>query len=257
MDINQPPPGKVPDLTGLTGEVSVGLARRRPWLWRFLGICLLAAVVAGPASLAGGVHQETSPSAKVQNNWLTVSARPAEGGGTIDFGPLPNQIIGAEFTLSASAPPPLPVLFKSGTTSVCTLSRSADPGGLTWTVTAVAVGVCTITAYDDDEDTTPVTQSFQVNPAAQTITFGQPPDVTVGVPVTLSASASSGLPVSFSSGTPSVCTVKGSAVTTVAAGPCTITASQAGSTDYAAAPSVTQSFQVNPARADDHFRAAA
>jgi hypothetical protein len=34
----------------------------------------------------------------------------------------------------------------------------------------------------------------------------------------------------------------------VAAGTCTITASQAGNADYAAAPSVTRSFQVRPAR---------
>ena len=178
-----------------------------------------------------------------------------------------------------------------------------------------------------------VTQSFQVNPAAQTITFGLLPSITVGAPVapgarvvgaagvvqlgrtvgvhsrrpprhdrggrpvhdhrlagrerplrggprrepvvpsqpgqpgvgraddhvraaarcegrraevTLSAHASCGLPVSFSSGTPSVCTVKGSTVTTVAAGPCTITASQGGSARYKAAPDVSRSFQVNP-----------
>ena len=70
MDLNQPPPGKVPDLADPGGEVSVGLAWRRPWLWRFLGICLLAAVVGGLASWAGGVHQETSPSARVQNRTL-------------------------------------------------------------------------------------------------------------------------------------------------------------------------------------------
>ena len=97
-----------------------------------------------------------------------------------------------------------------------------------------------------------VTRSFQVNrvlagPAPQTITFGQPPDATVGTPVALSAHASSGLAVSFSSDTPSVCTVAGSTVTTVAAGPCTITASQGGSARYAAAPDVTRSFQENRA----------
>ena len=43
-----------------------------------------------------------------------------------------------------------------------------------------------------------------------------------------------------------MCTVAGSVVTTVAAGPCTITASQGGSARYAAAPDVRQSFQVNP-----------
>jgi len=123
-------------------------------------------------------------------------------------------------------------------------------------VTTVAAGPCTITAsqggsarYAAAPD---VSRSFHVNPvpagpAPQTITFGQPPDATVGAPVVLSARASSGLAVSFSSDTPSVCTVAGSAVTTVAAGPCTITASQGGSARYAAAPDVTRSFQENPA----------
>ena len=96
-----------------------------------------------------------------------------------------------------------------------------------------------------------MTRSFQVQAgaagsAAQTITFGQPPDVKAGVPVALSAHASSGLPVSFTSDTPTVCTVAGSAVTRVAAGPCTITASQGGSARYAAAPGVTRSFRGNP-----------
>ena len=244
MGMNQPPPGKVPDLTDLGGKVSVRLIGYRRWLWRFLGICLLAAVVGGPASLAGGVYQETSPSAKVQNAWLTASVGEAQ---TITFGQPPDVSVGAPVTLSASASSGLPVSFSPDTTPVCTVAGSA--------VTTVAAGTCTITASQGGglSDRTlyaaapDVTQSFQVNAAGQTITFGQPPDVSVGAPVTLSASASSGLPVSFSPDTTPVCTVAGSAVTTVAAGTCTITASQGGSARYAAAPDVTQSFQVNAA----------
>ena len=224
----------------------------RPWLWRFLGICLLAAVVGGPASLAGGVYQETSPSAKVQNAWLTASVSVVAVADTITFVPVANQIVGATVTVSASASSGLEVFFRSETLPVCTVGGSTiQPGGLTEaTATTLAAGLCTITASQggstDYAAASPVTQSFQVNPAAQTITFGPLPGVTVGAPVTLSASASSGLPVSFSSGTNTVCTVSGSAVTTAAAGLCTITASQGGSTDYAAASPVTQSFQVNP-----------
>jgi len=66
-------------------------------------------------------------------------------------------------------------------------------------------------------------------PAAPTITFGQPPDVTVGTPVPLSASAyPPGLPVLFSSDPLPVCTVLNSTVTTLAGGTCTITAYQDG-----------------------------
>ena len=248
MDMNQPPPGQVPDLTDLGGKVSVRPTGYRPWLWRFLGICLLAAVVGGPASLAGRVYQETSPSAKVQNAWLTASVSVAAAADTITFVPVANQIVGATVTVSASSSSGLQVSLRLGTPSVCTMGGSTSParGSTEAPVTTIAAGTCTITAYDDSNSGGQATLSFQVQ-AGQTITFGPLPGVTVGAPVTLSAHASSGLPVSFSSGTPSVCTAAGSAVTTVAAGPCTITASQGGNTDYAAAPPVTQSFQVNPA----------
>jgi hypothetical protein len=232
---------------------------------KFLGICLLAAVVGGPATAAGPAGQQTSPAAKVQQAWLTaaVSVDLAVDLQTITFGPPPPVTVGTTVTLSASASSGLPVSFSSDTPPVCTVSGSA--------VATLAPGTCTITASqpggpNPDRDDPPyeaapdVTQSFQVQapPAAQTITFRQPPPVTAGMPVTLSASASSGLPVSFSSDTPPVCTVSGSAVATLAAGTCTITASQAGtagatasitsagSPGYAAAPDVSRSFQVNP-----------
>ena len=90
--------------------------------------------------------------------------------------------------------------------------------------------------------------------ARQTIRFAQPggtsagaADTAVGMPVTLQATASSGLPVSFRSATPLVCTVArtGSATiaTAVAAGVCTITASQAGNAAFAAAPGRARAFQ--------------
>ena len=143
----------------------------RPWLWRFLGICLLAAVVGGPASLAGGVYQETSPSAKVQNAWLTASVSVVAVADTITFVPVANQIVGATVTVSASASSGLEVFFRSETLPVCTVGGSTiQPGGLTEaTATTLAAGLCTITASQggstDYAAASPVTQSFQVNPA--------------------------------------------------------------------------------------------
>jgi hypothetical protein len=253
MDMSQPPLCKVPDLTGLSGKVSVRLVGRRARLRRFLAICLLAAAVGGPASLTGWAYQETSPFAKVQNAWLTASVSTVDttpAAPTITFAQPPNVTVGTPVALSASVSPPgLPVLFSSDTTPVCTVTGA--------TVTTLAVGTCTITAYQDGDPpraASPVMRSFQVDPvkagpAAQTITFAQPPDVRVSVPVTLSASASSGLPVSFSSDTMSVCTVADATVTTVAVGTCTITASQGGGARYLSAPDVSRSFQVNPAEA--------
>jgi sugar lactone lactonase YvrE len=93
----------------------------------------------------------------------------------------------------------------------------------------------------------PITVS-QNGLAAQTITFGALSDVTLGVaPFTISATASSGLTVSFTSTTISACTVSGNKVTILAVGTCSITASQAGNTSYAAATSVTQSLTVRTA----------
>jgi hypothetical protein len=91
-------------------------------------------------------------------------------------------------------------------------------------------------------------------PAAQTITFGQPagtstgkPATAVGAAITLRATASSGQPVSFRSDTPLVCAISrtaSSTTVTAAAGVCAITASQAGSAGFAAAPEVARAFQV-------------
>jgi len=92
-----------------------------------------------------------------------------------------------------------------------------------------------------------VVQSVQASGTAQTITFTNPGTQTVGTPLTLTATASSGLNVSFASTTTSICTVSGTAATFIAAGNCSITASQPGNSTYAAAASVSQSFTVNAA----------
>ena len=90
--------------------------------------------------------------------------------------------------------------------------------------------------------------SITIAKATQTITFTQPDATTYGAgPITLSASSSAGLSVSFTSGTPSVCTVTGSSVTILTVGTCTITASQAGSSNYLAATSVPRSITINKA----------
>src|SRR5439155_11411132 len=89
-----------------------------------------------------------------------------------------------------------------------------------------------------------VTQT--VNKADQTITFGTLGNKTYGdADFTVSATASSGLTVSFSSQTTATCTVSGTTVHIVAAGTCTIRASQDGDLNYNAAPNVDQSFTIN------------
>ena len=84
----------------------------------------------------------------------------------------------------------------------------------------------------------------------QAITFDPiAPKVFGAAPFGVVATASSGLPVTFTSGTPATCSVSGSTVTLLAAGACTITASQSGDTTWSAATPVTQSVTTTKAAA--------
>jgi len=79
---------------------------------------------------------------------------------------------------------------------------------------------------------------------AQTIAFNLIASQPAGSSLTLSATATSGLTVAFSSNTPGICTISGVTVSLLTSGTCTVVASQAGSSAYSPAPSVTQSFAV-------------
>jgi len=163
---------------------------------------------------------------------------------TISFAALPKQMIDSPpFTISATASSGLTVSFASTTGKVCTVSGS--------TVTLVKTGLCSITASQsgntDYAAAAPVAQSFEVTKAAQTITFAKLPSRKLGAtPFTISATASSGLTVKFASTTAAICAVSGDTVTLVAAGHCTIKATQAGNATYAAAKPVSQGFKVKP-----------
>lgn len=79
----------------------------------------------------------------------------------------------------------------------------------------------------------------------QSITFTSPGNQTLGVATPLlQASATSGLPVSLSASTPTVCSVSNRTLNLLAAGTCTLTATQPGNTRYAAAAAVSHSFSV-------------
>jgi DNA-binding beta-propeller fold protein YncE len=103
--------------------------------------------------------------------------------------------------------------------------------------------------YDNSLNAT-ATQTIQLSgtgtgTAQQTITFALIPTQGAGATLVLTATASSGLPVSFSSTTPAICTISGVIASLLADGTCTIQANQTGSSVYAAAPTVTQSFSVS------------
>lgn len=81
--------------------------------------------------------------------------------------------------------------------------------------------------------------------ASQTISFNPATTGTVGIPITLSATATSGLAVSFTTSTPSVCTVSASTLTLLSTGTCTVKADQNGNDAYAAATQVSKQIEVS------------
>jgi DNA-binding beta-propeller fold protein YncE len=144
--------------------------------------------------------------------------------------------------LSATASSGLTVAFASATPAVCTVSGT--------TATLKTTGDCVIHATQAGNKTVYaiaqlVSQSIIVHAIPQTITF---PAITgthnVNTTVPLSATASSGGAVSFATASPTICTVSATTATLLAAGPCVIHATQAGTAIYAAAPMVAVAFAV-------------
>jgi uncharacterized protein (TIGR03437 family) len=138
---------------------------------------------------------------------------------------------------------------------------SASSGALTvGTAPALANWGVTVTATDGTAPANAAavgtaSVSFNVTTLMpQTITFGTAPSTqtyngTNSQTVTVSATATSGLTVSLTSATTSVCTGSGTAsitVTILTGGTCTIDATQAGNSTYAAAPGASQGFTVSP-----------
>ena len=197
-----------------------------------VGACSITASQAGNANFtaAANVTQGFQVTQAVQT---ITFLQPA----SIAFGAAP-------FNLTATASSTLTVGFASTTLSVCTVAGT--------TVTLAGAGTCSIQATQPGNANyaaaAMVTQSFTVTSSAQTISFGILSGVTFGAaPFNLTATATSKLVVGFASTTPAVCTVSGASVTIVAAGACSITASQAGNTNFAAAADVVQGFTVNKA----------
>jgi len=151
------------------------------------------------------------------------------------------QTYGTTLTLAASASSGLAVSFSISSSGVATLSGNV--------LTFVGTGSVTVTASQTGNGNynaaSNVSQTFTVNPAPQTITFASPGTQTYGTPLTLSATASSGLAVSFAVAS-GPATVSGNIVTFTGTGAVTVTALQAGNTNYYAATNVSQTFTVNP-----------
>jgi hypothetical protein len=195
------------------------------------GVCVIQATQAGGGAYAAAPAVQQNFAVHKETQVITFPAI---------TGP---QYALTQITLSASTTSNLPIVFSSGTPSVCTVSGN--------TASLLAVGNCVLRADQPDDATyaigPEVSQYFAVLPAPQTITFPaitgyQVATTTLG----LSATATSSLTVAFASTTPGVCTVAGTTASLLIAGVCNIQATQPGDgTHYAPAPPVSQSFSVH------------
>jgi hypothetical protein len=127
------------------------------------------------------------------------------------------------------------------------------PAGVVLTAGSHTLSVAFTPTDTADYTTATASVTLQVNNQPQTIslsagTLADAAGVTFGVaPLTLSATASSGLPVVFSviSGP---ATLNGNALTITGAGSVIFAANQPGSSNYAAAPQVTETIPINKAQ---------
>ncbi len=193
-----------------------------------VGTCSIAAFQPGNANFTAA-----PPAAQ---SFMVIQASQA-----ITFGALSNQTFGSAVALGASASSGLPVVFAASPATVCAVA-----GAL---VTLTGLGTCTITATQPGNAiyaaAMPVPQAFMVTQGSQTIVMTVLANQGYqNVPIPVSATSSSGLPVTLASTTPSVCALSGSALTLLGLGTCTVTATQPGNPNYAAAPTVTQTFMI-------------
>ena len=165
--------------------------------------------------------------------------------------PLPNGKVGNVYSQTLSA---------TGGTSPYTwsiisgslpagLSLGTSTGAITGTPTTAGGPVPdTFKATDSASASTTKVLSITIDKGDQTITFGALSTKTYGDPdFSVSATASSGLTPTFTTDSSGVCTVSGTTVHMVSIGSCTITAHQAGNSNYNAASDVSQSFTINKA----------
>jgi hypothetical protein len=194
-----------------------------------VGVCTVVASQSGDSSY--------SAAANVLNSFNVAATAQ-----TITFAQPANTSFGsAAVALTASASSGLSVAFASTTPTVCSVNGTA--------LSLLSAGTCSITASQSGNASfaaaTSVSRSLTVLLAAQTISFTSPGNQTPGTtPAALTATSTSGLVVGFMTTTPSVCTVSGTALTLVAAGNCTVNASQNGNGNYAAAVGVSNTFSV-------------
>lgn len=157
------------------------------------------------------------------------------------------------FPSGATTSAPLVVVLKSLTPGICTVT----PPSLD--ITPVGAGTCVIVATQPGDSTygaaAEVTQEFQIISGSaptetQTITFNNPgtqdlDSATVATGASSLATNGTSLTPTLTSNTPSICSITGLTINLLAAGTCTVTASQPGTSVIAPAVNVVRSFTIN------------
>jgi gliding motility-associated-like protein len=161
---------------------------------------------------------------------ITFNALPAKTYGDADFSP--GSMVNSGLTIS----------YASDNPAVATIVGSQ--------IHIVGAGTAVITASQAGNTlwnpATDVNQTLTVSKANQTITFNSLPTKIYGeADFNPGATASSGLTVTYSSDNIAVATIAGELIHITGGGTAIITASQAGNTNYNAAPDVTQTLNVN------------
>jgi len=216
------------------------------------GLTVSYAVTAGPATVSGstltitGAGQVTVQAAQAGNAQyasapsVSVTFTVNQTSQTISFPSPGTQTYGvAPITLTATASSGL-------TVSYAVTAGPATVSGRTLTITGA--GQVTVQAAQAGNlnflNAPPVSVTFSVNQASQTISFPSPGTQTYGVaPITLTATASSGLTVSYAV-TAGPATVSGSTLTITGAGQVTVQAAQAGNLNFLNATPVSVTFTV-------------
>lgn len=164
-------------------------------------------------------------------------------GQTLSFAAAPTLTVGGSASVNATASSGLAVNYGTLTPGVCSVSAAG-------TVSGLAIGSCSIAANQAGNTVwaaaSQVSQTFTVSGKAQSISFSSPSALTAGGTATVRATATSGLAVSYASQTPATCSVNATSglVSGLAAGGCTVAASQAGNSSWASAATVTQTLAV-------------
>lgn len=209
-----------PKVCGVSGAKAALLA---------VGTCTIEATQAGNDVYAAATPVKQSFAIKVDIQTISFPAISAK------------EYAGKAMNLTATASSGLSVSFLSKTPKVCAVSGSR--------ASLLIAGTCTIEAKQSGdsiyEAATAVSRSFTVLHTSQSISFAKISSKQyAGKTLDLHATASSELKVSFLSETPKVCTISNATASLLAAGTCTVEATQEGDAIYGAANRVSQSFSV-------------